>query len=56
MKQNKNELQKTRTLCRYGLLFSEETCKSSFRTDFSRPPKTIFQISPTDIFLQIDNI
>jgi len=40
MKQNnKNVFQKTMTVCRYGLLYAEETCKSSFRTDFSRPLK-----------------
>ena len=51
MKQNKNEFQKTRTVFRYGLLYAEETCKSSFRTEFSRPPKTILKVWPIDIFL-----
>jgi hypothetical protein len=33
---NKNEYQTDQTGCRYGLLYDEETCKNSLRTDVSQ--------------------
>ena len=38
--------------CRYRLLYAKETRKTHSGQIFSRPPKTILQIWPTDIFLQ----
>jgi hypothetical protein len=38
--------------CQYRLLYAKETRKTHSRQIFSRPPKIILQIWPTDIFLQ----